>query len=479
MSSFLKLKFCGGVGTATGANFLLTGPRHSDSKNPKGEKTEFLTILVDCGLEQGGPESEKFNHSDFPYDPASIDILLVTHAHTDHIGRIPKLVREGFRGVIYSTIETRKITELMYADALKLLTQEAVRHNLKPMYEEADVHNTFSLWKTIEYHKPFELHPGYSVYLRDAGHILGSSMFELTVTDLNNVSGAESAQSRKIVFTGDLGNSPAPLLRDTEEIKDIDYLLMESVYGDRNHEDGKIRVQKLHDAILDNYKRGGVLLMPVFALEKTQELLYEIHELIKEKKLPVMPIYLDAPLAIKLTKVYEQHTENFNEVARRDMQHQDIFKFPGLKISETAEDSMAIAHMPSPKIIMAGSGMSNGGRIQHHEAHYLSSKQNSILFTGYQATGTVGRLIREGATEVMIHGEVVPIRAKIESIDGYSSHKDMDHLVEFVSHAAESVKKVFVVMGESKSSLFLVQRLRDYLGVNAVHPTEGDEVYLD
>jgi metallo-beta-lactamase family protein len=268
-------------------------------------------------------------------------------------------------------------------------------------------------------------------------------------------------------------------LRDTEEITDADYLLMESVYGDRNHDDRGIRLQRLQDVIVENHRRGGVLLMPVFALEKSQELLYELNELLEAKKIPVTPLYFDAPLAIRLTRIYEQLSKNFNQHAQQDMKHDDIFKFPGLKVSETAEDSMAIAHMPSPKIIMAGSGMSSGGRILHHEAHYLTNPNNTILFTGYQAAGTLGRLIRDGASEVTIHGEKIKVRAHIEAIDGYSSHKDMDHLVEFVSHTAHTVKKVFVVMGESKSSLFLVQRLRDYTGVQAVHPNEGDEVFLD
>lgn len=479
--TFLKLKFCGGVGSTTGANFLLIGNRHDDSKNPAGETTSEFKILIDCGLEQGTPESDSFNHSAFPYDPKTIDVLLVTHAHTDHIGRIPKLIKEGFTGVIYSTPETKKLTEIMYEDAVKLLGQEAAKTHKEPLYSPDDVLKTFTLWKTIPYHESFALHPGYSLYLKDAGHVLGSTMYEVTVTDMTceHKDAQGKPLKRKAVFTGDLGNSPAPLLRDTEIIDDADYLLMESVYGDRNHEDRTLRLQKLKDVIIENDKKGGVLLMPVFALEKTQELLYQIDEMLKEKQIPITPIYLDAPLAIRLTKVYEQFSREFNDQAKSDMKHDDIFTFPGLRISASAEDSMAIGHMPSPKIIMAGSGMSSGGRIQHHEAHYLSDPKNTILFTGYQATGTLGRVIRDGAPEVMIHGQKIKVRAKIEAIDGYSSHKDMDHLVEFVSHTAEKVRKVFVVMGETKSSLFLVQRLRDYLGVHAVHPNEGDEIELD
>jgi metallo-beta-lactamase family protein len=467
------LKFCGGTGAATGANFLFKGPRQDNSPMPNGQHGSTFHILVDCGLEQGTREAEEFNRAPFPYDPSTIDILLVTHAHTDHIGRIPKLIHDGFTGKIYSTPETKKITSIMYEDALKLLTMEATRHGTEPLYSEVDVTKTLSIWHTIEYHTDFELHPGYSVYLKDAGHVLGSTMFELTAMDI------ETGLKRKIVFTGDLGNSPAPLLRDTEDIVDADYMLMESVYGDRNHEDRGLRLQKLQDIINENHKRGGVLLMPVFALEKTQELLYEINELIKDKKISPYPIYLDAPLAIKLTAVYEEMSKSFNSQAKQDMRHDDIFDFPGLHVSQSAEDSMAIAYMPSPKIIMAGSGMSSGGRIQHHEAHFLKDPKNTILFTGYQAVGTLGRLIRDGAPEVEIHGERIPVRARLETIDGYSSHKDMDHLVEFVSKTSDTLKKVFVAMGETKSSLFLVQRLRDYLGVHAVAPELGQEILLD
>ncbi len=478
---FLRLKFCGGVGTTTGANFLLTGMRQDSSKNPAGEHSRFFQMLVDCGIEQGSRESADFNRSDFLYDPKTVDVLLVTHAHTDHIGRIPKLVHDGFSGVIYSTEETKKIAAVMFDDALKLMMQESAREGKPVMYTAEDVSRAFSHWKSIGYHENFELHPGYSVYLKDAGHVLGSTMYELTAEDKRSRADGAGDQpyKRKIVFTGDLGNTPSPLLRDTESITDADYLLMESVYGDRNHEDRGMRSAKLQDAIIENHKRGGVLVMPVFALEKTQELLYEIHELIKSHKVPHTPVYLDSPMAIKLTEIYNHMSQNFNPHALAEARHEQILSFPGLRISESSEDSRAIAHMPSPKIIMAGSGMSNGGRILHHELQFLGDPNNTILFTGYQAVGTIGRLIRDGATEVNVHGERLRVRAHMRSIDGYSSHKDSEHLVEFVSHTADTVRKVFVCMGETKSALFLVQRLRDYLGVDARHPDAGDEVVLD
>lgn len=469
----LKLTFCGGVGSVTGANFLLTGPLIGDTKGG-AEKT--FSILVDCGLEQGTHEADTNNHKDFLYDPVGAEVLLITHAHMDHIGRVPKLVRDGFRGVIYSTPETKKLAVVMLADALKITTQNAMRNGLPPLYEEEDVAEAFKLWKTIPYHEHHELSPGYSVYLKDSGHVLGSSMFELAYT----VEGKDKA--RKIVFTGDLGNSPTPLLKDTEPITDADYILMESVYGDKNHEEREHRLEKLASVIKDNHDRGGVLLIPIFSLEKAQEILFEIHKLFDEHKLPRTNVYLDSPLAIKLTDIYRTMIADFNQSAQADAHkghHHDIFSFPGLHVIQNAEESKAIVRQQGPKIIMAGSGMSNGGRIQHHELNYLGDPRNTIVFIGYQAVGTLGRMIQEGATEVEIMGTRVPVRAKLEKIDGYSSHKDSDHLVQFVEDSADTLRKVFVVMGETKSSLFLAQRIRDYLGVSAVHPEEGETVVLE
>ncbi len=461
MAKHLTLKFCGGVGSVTGANFLLQG--------------EKASILVDCGLEQGTHEAADFNKSSFPYKPADMDALLITHAHMDHIGRVPKLVKDGFRGVIYSTPETKRLAEFMLDDALKLTQHEASRTKQPPLYEEKDVHEALSLWQTIPYHHSKEIMPGYSVYLKDAGHVLGSSMYELTYT----AEQAAGEKPTKIVFTGDLGNSPTPLLRDTEDITDADYIVMESVYGDRNHEEREVRLAKLTAAIKENTVKGGVLMMPIFSLEKTQEILFEIHKLMETHQVPRVPIYMDSPLAERLTEVYEVMTENLNEAAQAEIHKgHHIFSFPSLHVVSTADESKAIAHSPSPKIIMAGSGMSTGGRIQHHEMHYLADPKNTIVFIGYQAVGTLGRTIQEGAKEVEILGTKIHVRAKIEQIDGYSSHKDSDHLIEFVDKAAAQVKKVFVVMGETKASLFLAQRLRDYLGVDAVHPEEGDTVNL-
>jgi metallo-beta-lactamase family protein len=255
---------------------------------------------------------------------------------------------------------------------------------------------------------------------------------------------------------------------------------MESVYGDRNHTDRNERRARLEATIEDNYKRKGTLVIPTFSLERSQELLFEIDQLVEGNRVPQMPIFFDSPLGIRLTKIYEKYARYFNDFARKLVgEGNDIFNFPGLTSTLLTEESKEILHSVNPKIVIAGSGMSNGGRVLHHEANYLPNTNNTLLLTGYQSLGTMGRAIQDGAKEVHINGQMVPVRANIVFIDGYSGHKDSDHLVEFVEAIADKLKKVFVVMGEPKSALFLTQRLRDYLGVEAYAPEEGDMVELD
>lgn len=449
----LKITFCSGAGTVTGANFLLEG---NDKK-----------FLIDCGLIQGEKLADDLNWDKFPYDASLIDILFVTHSHIDHIGRIPKLISEGFKGRIISTIPTEELTEIMLADTAHLLSRD-IEHDLASIYTEENIKKAMSLWETLEYGQKLNVDHGFQFSFKDAGHILGSGMLEII---FNN---------KKIVFTGDLGNSPSPLLPDTDVINDADYMIMESCYGDRNHEQREERKKKLEEIIKENHKNRGTLIIPTFSLERTQELLYEINSLVENSVINIMPIFLDSPLSIKLTDVYLKYGKYFNETAKKIIASGDrLFIFPGLKETLDTEESKAILRVSPPKIIIAGSGMSNGGRILHHEKNYLSDKNNTILLTGYQSVGTLGRLIHDGAKKVRIMGEEIPLRAHLAIISGYSGHKDSDHLVEFVENTASTVKKVFVVMGEPKSSMFLAQKLNDLLGVNSYVPMAGESVIIE
>lgn len=449
----LKVTFCSGAGSVTGANFLIEG---------EGQK-----FLVDCGLEQQTKIAEETNWKPFIYDPKSIGVLFITHAHVDHVGRIPKLYADGFRGRIISTTATKDLAPAMLEDTAGILGHSH-EHDLNKIYTEEAVGQIMKLWEGVDYHQKITFDGGFEMQFKDAGHILGSGMLEITYN------------GKKIVFTGDLGNSPSPLLKDTESIAGIDYLVMESVYGDRNHESRDERRSMLERIIEDNYNRRGTLIVPTFSLERSQELLYEINSLVENKRIPLMPIFFDSPLAILLTKVYRAHEDLFNAEARDLIKSgDDIFTFPGLKSTLETQESKLILNSPDPKIIIAGSGMSNGGRIIHHEHNYLPNPNNTLLLTGYQSLGTMGRQIEDGARMVRIFGEEVPVKAHIEKISGYSGHKDSDHLVDFVEQASDTLKKVYVVMGEPKSSLFLAQRLRDNLGINVAVPMAGDEAILE
>jgi metallo-beta-lactamase family protein len=448
------LTFFGASGTVTGANFLF----EIDGKK----------ILVDCGLFQGDDESMKKNYEPFPYDVSSIDYLLVTHAHTDHIGRIPKLVRDGFRGTIYSTAPTKEISELMFDDAVGILSKDAEESGMEVLYDVDDFKQALALWKTIPYHATLPLSSHISVKAYDAGHVLGSAMFLFSIG------------SKSILFTGDLGNTPTPLLHDTEVNFHPDYIVMESVYGDRNHPPREDRRNAFEKILEDTILRHGTVMIPAFSLERTQEILFELNDMVEHKRIERVPIYLDSPLAIAITEVYRRHTEFLNDTARHIIHGgDDIFDFPGLRVTRTTEESKSINEHDGAKIIIAGSGMMNGGRMLHHARRYLSSERNTLLFVGYQAPGTLGRVIYDGINPVRIFQEEVPVKAHIEMIAGYSGHKGSDELVEFVEAIAHDTTRVFCVMGETKSALFLVQRLRDTLALDAEAPQEGDHVVLD
>lgn len=452
----IKVTFCGGAGGVTGSNFLL---ETLDEAKP-------TKILFDCGLYQGSKVFDPKNREPFPYDVKAIDAIILSHPHLDHTGRIPKLVRDGFRGRIISTPPAKELAEVMLMDSMGVLQKDAQADGVPPIYEEDDISRSMVLWETYRYHEVFSV-GSFRLSLKDAGHVLGSCIIELSYGD------------KKLAYTGDLGNTPSPLLPDTEFVKDAHYLMVESVYGDRNHEHRSERKNMLEDVIEDTINKGGTLMIPAFSLERTQELLFELKEMTEGGRIPKVPIFLDSPLAIKVTAIYQKYVSYYKDEVWRNLHlGEDAFSFKGLVPTLSTEESKAIRDVKPPKIIIAGSGMSNGGRIVHHEKHYLSDPKNTLLLMGYQAPGTLGRIIQDGAPEVSIHGEHVPVRARVTTISGYSAHKDCDSLIDFVHQGADMFEHVFVVLGEPKSSLFLVQKIRDALGIEATAPEVGESVTL-
>jgi metallo-beta-lactamase family protein len=457
MSTF-KLTFAGGAQMPTGSNFLLEFG---------GKK-----ILIDCGMVQGEKYTIPINYETFSYAPESVDMLIVTHGHLDHVGRIPKLVKDGFKGQIVSTAPTREIGELIMLDSLGVFGKEAASQGIERLYEEQDVLQAVHLWETaLEYEKPhaFKTDDGdATITLHDAGHILGSAIVEIEY------------KGKRIAFTGDLGNTPSPLMRDTTLLHNIDYLVMESVYGDRNHKDKDKRVEILKEAVTSTIQKGGTVLIPAFSIERTQEMLQAFNELVESGQIPEVPVYLDSPLGINVTKVYKKYEHWFNENTDKIIRSgDDIFAFKGLVSTASPAESRGINDDHRPKVIIAGSGMSNGGRIVHHEARYLPDSKSTIIIVGYQAVNTLGRRIVDGERRVMIHNQPVDVRARVVNIHGFSAHKDSDHLFEFVASTKESLKKVFVVLGEPKSAFYLAQKIHEGYGVEVQVPEKGDTVELE
>ncbi|MCX6790260.1 MAG: MBL fold metallo-hydrolase [Candidatus Kaiserbacteria bacterium] len=448
----MKLSFYGATGKVTGSNFLVEGSRGK--------------VLIDCGIEQGADFCEECIYGPFPYDVKTVDALVLTHAHLDHVGRIPKLVKDGFRGKIYMTPPTRDLAELIMRDSVGILGEEAARRGIGALYEEQDVDLTFTLIEDLDYHSEKEVAPGLSVYLRNTGHILGSASVRIKDED-----------GSAVILTGDIGNSPSPLLPDWEEASDADAMVMESVYGDRLHPPQAERVQKLKDTLKRAIERGGTILIPAFSLERTQLMLYELSNFFEEGSLPKIPVFLDSPLAIHVTEVYEKWGLTYFKPETEDEMKREgsIFSFPFLKKTLSREESMTIDKVPGPKIIIAGAGMSHGGRIGHWETRYLPDPSTTLLVVGYQAPGTPGRRMSEGAASVRIAGADVRIKAKVESLEGWSAHADRDQLLKFAeaSLSEKRIKTIFTAMGEPSTERFLAQRIHDYLGANAVVPELG------
>lgn len=451
----MKLTFAGGAKSVTGANYLL--------------ETVESRVLIDCGLHQGSRVGEEENYADFSYDPFSIDALFVTHAHIDHVGIAPKLYRKGFRGKVFSTEPTKEFAEELLRDSQDLLFREASSMGKEILYEDKDIDGLMELWKTNGYHKEI-LFKDLKVTFFDAGHILGSASIFI------------EAEGKKILFSGDIGNAPAPLVKDPEKIEGADYVLIESAYGGRLHEDREQRRHILEDTIEETIKRGGTMLIPAFAMERTQELLYELNNLVEAGRIPSIPVFLDSPLAIRLTGIYQKYSNNPEYIDQESLdllkREDSIFHFPGLHFVLKTEDSKRIFDNRGPKIIIAGSGMSNGGRVVRHEAHYLKDERNTLLIVGFQSRGSLGRTILDGAKSVTIMGEQIPIRAQIRAIGGYSSHADQPHLLNWLRHTKDTLKKVFIVQGEEDQMELLKSAIRDKLAIEATIPEIGESVEL-
>jgi metallo-beta-lactamase family protein len=389
----------------------------------------------------------------------------------DHCGRLPKLVKAGFKGKIICTPPTRDLMAVALADSSRLLEREALQLKREPLYTETDLLKMLTLIKAHDYDKKVKLNQSLTFRLKEAGHILGSSMAELWLT--------EGKQKVKITFTGDLGNPPTPLLKKPAKIDRTDYLVIESAYGDRLHESRKERKIKLERTIEDVISRKGVLMIPSFAIERTQELLYELNDLVENARVPRVPVFIDSPLAIKITDVYKKNQKYFNRKTRYIINSgDDIFNFPGLDFTPTKQESKDILHVPPPKIIIAGSGMSTGGRIIFHEKEYLPDPNNLFLVIGFQVEGTLGRKILEGIPVVEILGEHVKNKAEIRAIGGYSAHADKNQLLNFISQIKKPIKKIFPVQGERKAAEALKKSIKSKLNLDAEVPKFEQTVEL-
>lgn len=459
----MKLTFHGGTKIVTGACYLLEAA---------GKR-----VLIDCGMLQGTWFTEEKNFDPFLFDPKTIDAVFLTHAHIDHCGRLPKLYRDGFRGVLYGTPPTLDFARVLLADSHHVILEDSEKRGLVPFFGLNDLAGIMDLAQGVDYGETIELIKAtgigkrFGCRVRNSGHILGSSFYEFFIE--------EDGRKVKIVFSGDLGNPPTPLLQPTEYIDEADYVVIESAYGNRLHEQRTHRKEMLEDAIEETVKANGVLMIPAFAMERTQELLFELNDLVEHGMVPKVPVFIDSPLAIKATEIYRRYDNYYNKEATYIMKSGDeIFKFPGLVFTDAVEDSKKINNVSAPKIIIAGSGMSTAGRILHHEKRYLSDPKNMLLMIGYQAKGSLGRRLMEGATDVKIHGESVIVRAKVRSIEAYSAHADMEGLVKWVKPMRDTLKKVFIVQGEEEAALHLASVIKDRLTVDAVVPDYGQEFIL-
>ncbi len=465
----MKIKFLGAVGDVTGSRFLL-----------EGEKTQ---VLIDCGLYQGRGSRAR-NWEKFPADPTKIDSVILTHAHLDHCGYLPKLAKEGFKGKIFCTEPTAEIAKISLLDSAKIQVEDAEhkkrRHEKEgrkgpypevPLYTVEDAESVFPLLETVSYKETVQVAPNITATFYDAGHVLGSAMIELK----SNNNGKET----KIIFSGDIGRWDKPLLCDPTLFEKADYVLMETTYGDRLHEQKGPSVEKLQKIIVETVAKGGNIIIPTFAIERTQELLVHLSQLLRVKKIPALPVFIDSPMAINVTEVFKNHVNYFDEETRDLIKNGNSpFIFPSLKTTRSSEDSRKINDVKEPSIIMAGSGMCTGGRVKYHLLSNITRPESTILFVGYQARGTLGREILERPETVRILGAMHEVKARIEKINGFSAHADKDELLKWVSGFKEIPKKFFLVHGEKEVTEKFASFLKEKITSEIIIPEYLKEYIL-
>lgn len=474
----MKITFLGATKMVTGSNFLVEAA---------GKR-----FLVDCGMFQGKAELELENFKLFDYNPAELDFMLLTHAHIDHSGRIPKLYNEGFKGPIYAHKATCDLCGIMLPDSGHIQEMESEWKNKKrerkgekvlpPLYTAEDAINCLELFEPVKYDEIIEIDPNIYVRFNDAGHMLGSSIIEIWAT--------EDGKQTKAVFTGDLGNNDIPLLQAPTMIDNCDYLVMESTYGSRLHVRNNEKAELFLNIVSETIDNGGTVVIPSFAVGRTQEILYELNKIKEEHKddkeferkyktLMKVPVYVDSPLAISATEVFRQNTDLFDDEIKEEMEKGDYpLDFPGLKFTQTAEESKALNESGEPSIIISASGMCDVGRIKHHLKHNIWNPKSTILFVGYQAPGTLGYSIVNGAKKVTIFGEEFAVNARIEYIEGYSGHADQEWLMNFVYSFISKPKHIFLVHGEEESQEVLRNKILEETGIGVSIPEYGETYEL-
>lgn len=445
-------------------------------------ETESCNFIVDCGMFQGSSSDEALNHEPFPFNPGGLDFVVLTHAHIDHSGRIPKLYLDGFKGLIYATKATTELCAIMLPDSghIQEIENEWVNRKrgraglppVRPLYTARDAQDCLKLFTSVHYYEEIRINDQIRIRFNDAGHILGSSIVEVWVS--------ENGSETKIVFSGDLGNKNMPILRDPDIIESADCLFIESTYGNRVHMNTENKLDRFVEIITSTVEKGGNIVIPSFAVGRTQEILYELFKQ-REKygdklsQLLDIPVYVDSPLAISATKVFRENLDCYDEEAKAYIENGDNpLDFPGLKFTKTAEESKTLNVGSGSRIIISASGMCDAGRIKHHLKHNLWRKESSVVFIGYQAEGTLGRRLTEGAKKVRIFGEEITVNARVEMIEGFSGHADRDGLIDWIGSFRSKPRNIFIIHGEDAAMREFAQLIRDELKIAAYIPDRGE-----